>query len=178
MGVGGKSLAWIWGEARAGTVAWWAFAKVPAQRPSRQLHPNGMWEAFPGVVGGMQGFQPSLVSWEAGGWAVVSPGRLGAGFQPQLVCPSVRKNLTSQKVSVPSWHWSCGLPRARGWWCQAKEREGGVDLPYNKCSLEETGRMSPQPMDEETEARDREITCSGHFMGGDDGTAGWIRVWP
>lgn len=126
----------------------------------------------------MQGFQPSLLSWEAGGWAVVSPGRLGAGFQPQLVCPSVRKNLTSQKVSVPSWHWSCGLPRARGWWCQAKEREGGVDLPYNKCSLEETGRMSPQPMDEETEARDREITCSGHFMGGDDGTAGWIRVWP
>lgn len=33
---------------RAGTAAQWAFAKVPAQRPSRQVHLNGIWEAFPG----------------------------------------------------------------------------------------------------------------------------------
>lgn len=38
--------------------------------------------------------------------------------------------------------------------------------------------MSSQPMDEETEARDREITCSGHFMGGDDGTAGGFGSGP
>lgn len=116
-------------------------AKVPAQRPPRQMHSNGIWEAFPGVLGEMQRSQPSRVSWEAVGWAVVSPSRLGAGFQPRTdLSFSQEESQTSQEVSVPSWHWSCGLPCARGWWCQGKEREGGVDLPYNKCSLEETGR--------------------------------------
>lgn len=27
-------------------------ARVPAQRPPRQMHSNGIWEAFPGVLGG------------------------------------------------------------------------------------------------------------------------------
>lgn len=79
---------------------------------------------------------------------------------------------------MPSWHQSFSLPHARGWWCQGREQEGSVDLPYNKSSLEETGGVPPWPMDKDTEAWGREITCLGHFMGGDNGIAGWILVWP
>lgn len=66
--------------------------------------------------------QPSLVSLEAEGWAVVSS---GWGWEPvsslRLVCPSGRQNPNHPERSLSSWHWSYSLPQARGWWCQGRE---------------------------------------------------------
>lgn len=52
-------------------------------------------------------------------------GLLRVGWEPvsslKLVCPSGRQNPNHLERSVSSWHWSCGLPHARGWWCQGRE---------------------------------------------------------
>lgn len=102
------------------------------------MHPSGIWEAFPGVLGGMQRSQPSLVSWEA---ALVSPGQAGCGL-PALSqsilqarrIPNILRGLCAQLAPV-LWPGPCTC-----WWCQAREQEGGVDLPSSKPFQEETGR--------------------------------------
>lgn len=126
----GPGLGCAWGK--------WAFAKVPAWMPSRQMHPSGIWEAFPGVLGGMQRSQPSLVSWEA---ALVSPGQAGCGLPAlsQSILQARRilnilRGLCAQLARV-LWPGPCTC-----WWCQGREREGGVDLPSSQPFQEETGR--------------------------------------
>lgn len=139
--MGLKPLPQIWDQAQAGTEAQWAFAKVPAWRCSRRVHPNGIWEAFPGVPGGIQRSQPSWVSWKTVHWAMVSPGwagcRLPASNQSVLQAgriPNIPRGLCLQLALVlwPAWCTWLAVPGG--------EREGGIHLPYRKFCLQETGR--------------------------------------
>lgn len=137
--MGLKSLPWFGGQTQTGPVVPRACAKDPARRPSKRIYPNGSWAAFPGVPGGEAEVPAKSGRSRSSGWNRALPGA-GWGHVSSLQ-PSVlqARSQTSREVPASSWHWSCGLPRARGWQCQGRERGGGVGLPY-RSSVEETGR--------------------------------------
>lgn len=97
------------------------------------MHPNGIWEAFPGTPVGIQKSQPSLVSLEAVGQAVVSPGWAGGRF-PALSrsvlqagrIPNILRGLCIQ-LALVLWPSQCTWLAVPG-----EGVRGGVDLPYNK----------------------------------------------
>lgn len=148
----------------------------------------------------MEAFQADASKWHLGGFtggpwrdaevpakfgesgnmhrAMVSPGWAGCRLPANLSFRQ-EESQTSREVSVSSWHWSCGLPRARGWRCQGREQEGGINFPYSKSSLEETGRecLLSQWMGKLRPGAEKSFV-QGHFIGKANGTVEWTLVWP
>lgn len=111
-------------------------------RSSELVHPDGIWTALPGTPGGGDYAAVPAKSGEAGS-SGLGCGLLRVVWEPvpslKLVCPSGRHNSNHPKA--------CPMHVAGGV-RESSER----DVPYSKSSLEETGRVSPQPTQEETEA--------------------------
>lgn len=61
---------------------------------------------------------------------------------------------------------------------EGSEREVSIYFTSPLWRRQADSAVPPQPVDEQTEAKGRESSCSGHFMGGANGTAGWMLVWP
>lgn len=134
--MGLKSLLWTWGQAQAGTGAQWAFAKsLPTDLPSRwhlRCFPRGPGsDAEVPAKSGELGSRGLGCGLPRAGWAQTS------SLEP--ICLSGRRNPKHPERSLcpaGTGPVACLMHVASG----GRERAGGIDLPYSKSSLEETGR--------------------------------------